>query len=74
MVLAYYDGFLTHLFSLWVFITFMVGTPGPANLLIMTIGSKYGMGTAMRFNVGLVSKFGDGDWRWSVFDKPTCLA
>ena len=33
----------------------MVGTPGPANLLIMTIGSQYGMGTAMRFNVGLVS-------------------
>tara|TARA_Y100000022_G_C13209797_1_gene356976 strand:+ start:503 stop:1108 length:606 start_codon:yes stop_codon:yes gene_type:complete len=55
MILAYYDGFLTHLFSLWIFIIFMVGTPGPANLLIMTIGSKYGMGTAMRFNVGLVS-------------------
>ena len=55
MILAYYDGFLTHLFSLWIFIIFMVGTPGPANLLIMTIGSQYGMGTAMRFNVGLVS-------------------
>ena len=54
MIFAYYDGFLTHLFSLWIFIIFMVGTPGPANLLIMTIGSKYGMGTAMRFNVGLV--------------------
>ena len=33
----------------------MVGTPGPANLLIMTIGSQHGMGTAMLFNVGLVS-------------------
>ena len=55
MILAYYDGFLTHLISLWIFIIFMVGTPGPANLLIMTIGSKYGMGTAMRFNIGLVS-------------------
>ena len=55
MILAFYDGSLTHLFSLWIFIIFMVGTPGPANLLIMTIGSKYGMGTAMRFNVGLVS-------------------
>ena len=55
MILADYDGFLTHLFSLWIFIIFMVGTPGPANLLIMTIGSKYGMGTAMRFNAGLVS-------------------
>ena len=55
MILANYDGFLTHLFSLWVFIIFMVGTPGPANLLIMSIGSKYGMGTAMQFNIGLVS-------------------
>ena len=55
MILAYNDGFLTNLFSLWIFIIFMVGTPGPANLLIMTIGSKYGMGTAMRFNVELVS-------------------
>ena len=55
MILAYSDGLLTHLFSLWMFIIFMVGTPGPANLLIMTIGSQYGMGTAMRFNVGLVS-------------------
>ena len=55
MTLVYYDGFLTHLFSLWIFIVLMVGTPGPANLLIMTIGSRYGMGTAMRFNVGLAS-------------------
>ena len=55
MILENHDGFLTHLFSLWIFIIFMVGTPGPANLLIMTIGSKYGMGTAMRFNVGLIS-------------------
>ena len=55
MILAYSDGLLTHLLSLWIFIILMVGTPGPANLLIMTIGSKYGMGTAMRFNVGLVS-------------------
>ena len=55
MLLADYEGFLTHLFLLWIFIIFMVGTPGPAKLLIMTIGSKYGMGTAMRFNLGLVS-------------------
>ena len=48
MIFASYDGFLTHLFSLWIFIIFMVGTPGPANLLIMTIGSKYGMGTVER--------------------------
>ena len=55
MILAYDDGFLTHLFSLWIFIIFMVGTPGPANLLIMAIGSQYGIVKAMRFNVGLVS-------------------
>ena len=55
MILDNSDGLLIHLLSLWIFIIFMVGTPGPANLLIMTIGSQYGMGTAMRFNVGLVS-------------------
>ena len=33
----------------------MVGTPGPANLLMMTIGSQLGMKAAMRFNAGLVS-------------------
>ena len=55
MILEHSDGLFTHLLSLWVFIIFMVGTPGPANLLIMTIGSQYGMGTAMRFNVGLIS-------------------
>ena len=55
MILENYDGFLTHLFSLWMFIILMVGTPGPANLLIMGIGSKYGMGTATQFNVGLVT-------------------
>ena len=55
MTLVYPDGLLTHLLSLWIFIIVMVGTPGPANLLIMTIGAQYGMGTAMRFNVGLVS-------------------
>ena len=79
MTLACYDGFLNHLFSLWIFIFFMVGTPGPANFLTMTIGSKYGLATAMRFNVGLISgkvflnmamALGVGVF----FDKPTCLA
>ena len=41
-------------FSLWIFIVFMVGTPGPANLLMMTVGSRYGTGAAMPFNAGLV--------------------
>lgn len=40
--------------SLWLFIVVMVGTPGPANLLIMTVGSRYGVRAAMPFNVGLV--------------------
>lgn len=40
--------------SLWVFIVFMVGTPGPANLLMMTVGSRYGVRAAMPFNLGLV--------------------
>ena len=55
MILTYTDGLFAHLLSLWVFIILMVGTPGPANLLIMAIGSQYGIVKAMRFNVGLVS-------------------
>ena len=55
MISAYTDGFFASLISLWMFIIFMVGTPGPANLLMMTIGSQFGMKTAMRFNAGLVS-------------------
>ena len=42
------------LLSLWLFIVFMVGTPGPANLLMMTVGARYGAGAAMPFNAGLV--------------------
>lgn len=55
MISAYTDGFFASLISLWMFIIFMVGTPGPANLLMMTIGSRLGMKAAMRFNAGLVS-------------------
>ena len=55
MISAYTDGFFASLISLWMFIIFMVGTPGPANLLMMTIGSQLGMKAAMRFNAGLVS-------------------
>ena len=43
-----------YVLSLRVFIIFMVGTPGPANLLMMTVGSRYGTGAAMPFNAGLV--------------------
>ncbi len=55
MMLVSTDGFFASLVSLWMFIFFMVGTPGPANLLMMTIGSQFGMKAAMRFNAGLVS-------------------
>lgn len=55
MIWAYPDSLLENLFSLWIFIIVMVGTPGPANLLIMTIGSRFGMRTAMFFNAGLIS-------------------
>ena len=41
--------------ALWVFIIFMVGTPGPANLLIMSLGARVGFWPAMRFNLGLVT-------------------
>ena len=41
--------------SLWIFILFMVGTPGPANLLMMTLGSRFGIKAAMPFNAGLVA-------------------
>ena len=54
MTTVYDDGFFASLVSLWVFIMFMVGTPGPANLLMMSIGSRFGMKMAMRFNAGLV--------------------
>ena len=53
--LYFSNGFLSSLVSLWLFIIFMVGTPGPATLLIMTMGSHFGMRTAMQFNVGLIS-------------------
>ena len=55
MISAYTDGFFASLISLWMFIVFMVGTPGPANLLMMTIGSQLGIKAAMRFNAGLIS-------------------
>lgn len=46
---------LDGLLALWVFILFMVGTPGPANLLIMALGARVGFWSAMRFNLGLVT-------------------
>jgi len=42
------------LLALWVFIAAMVGTPGPANLLIMSVGARHGFLAAMPFNAGLI--------------------
>ena len=41
------------LFSLWAFIILMVGTPGPANLLAMSAGSKLGFYKCIPFTFGL---------------------
>lgn len=45
---------LTQILYLWLFIVFMVGTPGPANLLIMSIGSIHGVKACFPFNLGLI--------------------
>ncbi|MRG72148.1 LysE family translocator [Alphaproteobacteria bacterium HT1-32] len=42
------------LIPLIVFVSLMVGTPGPANLLIMTGGATYGVRACMPFNLGLI--------------------
>ncbi len=55
MITVNTDSFFASLVSLWIFIIVMVGSPGPANLLMMTIGSQFGMRAATRFNAGLVS-------------------
>ena len=41
------------LLSLWAFIILMVGTPGPANLLAMSVGARYGFLKCVSFNIGL---------------------
>tara|TARA_Y100001970_G_scaffold28413_1_gene34789 strand:- start:21121 stop:21798 length:678 start_codon:yes stop_codon:yes gene_type:complete len=41
-------------FPLWVFITLMVSTPGPANLLLLSTGAQYGYLRSIPFLSGLV--------------------
>ncbi len=41
-------------FGLWAFISLMVGTPGPANLLAMSAGAAYGFRANMGFLGGLL--------------------
>ena len=55
------------LLSLWAFIILMVGTPGPANLLAMSVGARYGFLKCVSFNIGLTLgkvflNFGHGFW------------
>ena len=40
--------------SLWVFITLMVATPGPANLLLMSAGASQGYIRTLPFLLGLI--------------------
>ena len=42
-------------FSLVVFVTFMVATPGPANLLAMIGGAQLGLRQCLPFILGLVT-------------------
>ncbi len=39
--------------GLWIFIIIMVATPGPANLLIMSMGARFGFLACLQFNLGL---------------------
>ena len=45
---------IENLLPLMVFVSLMVGTPGPANLLMMTGGARYGVAACMPFNAGLI--------------------
>jgi threonine/homoserine/homoserine lactone efflux protein len=40
---------------LWTFIVLMIVTPGPGNLLIMTLGSQHGFWKSIPFNCGLIT-------------------
>lgn len=39
---------------LWAFIALMVGTPGPANLLVMSAGAQVGLRASLPFVLGLI--------------------
>ncbi|MCP4789559.1 MAG: LysE family transporter [Gammaproteobacteria bacterium] len=45
---------MDNIINLWIFITLMVGTPGPANLLLMSAGSRFGWSANISFIAGLV--------------------
>ena len=41
--------------AFWLFVILMVGTPGPANMLVMSAGAQYGFRAMLPFQAGLVS-------------------
>ena len=45
---------ISQYFPLWVFITLMVSTPGPANLLLLSSGAQNGYIKSLSFLSGLV--------------------
>ena len=45
---------ISQYFPLWVFITLMVSTPGPANLLLLSNGAQNGYLKSLSFLSGLV--------------------
>ena len=42
-------------FALLTFVVFMVGTPGPANLVVMIVGARYGVRRSFGFIAGLIA-------------------
>ena len=42
-------------FPLWMFIVWMVGTPGPANLIVMSSGAQIGFKKSIPFTLGVIS-------------------
>ena len=45
---------MSEIFALFIFITVMVGTPGPANLIMMSAGVNYGFRRSIPFMTGIV--------------------
>ena len=46
---------MSSFFALLAFVVFMVGTPGPANLVVMIVGARYGVRRSFGFIAGLIA-------------------
>ena len=46
---------MADLIPLFLFVVVMVGTPGPANMVLMTAGASFGFGRAVPFLLGITS-------------------